>query len=103
MACGEKGKVLSGVEVVEDGNITHFRISDDVKREEDLKRKMELEEFAKRPSSFFRRLLDWFRKSPVTPYVKVSNPYRDMSIQPFDHSEEIDSVTGVEVGVKVRF
>lgn len=29
------------------------------------------------PSGFFARLLNWFKKSPVTPYVKV----RDLKIK----------------------
>jgi hypothetical protein len=59
-----------------------------------------------KPSGFFARLLDWFRKSPVTPYAKVrdmADPTGDRRSNPDDIDVGSDGKIAGEIGIKIRF
>lgn len=58
------------------------------------------------PIGFFARLLDWFKKSPVTPYAKIrdaADPTGDRHRDPYDMDAGSDGKIGGEIGIKIRF
>ena len=99
-------KTINGVDIVEDWNVTHFTISDEVKKEDERKRQEELDANAEKPSSWLAKIIKWFKTSKVTPYVKTSDladPFGDRNADWTDMDAGNDGKTAVEVGIKVRF
>jgi hypothetical protein len=84
----------------------HFVISDEVKQEEERKRREELELKAHEPSSWLGKLVFWFKTSKVTPFVKLkdpADPFGDRRNDPDDIDAGCDGKTGVCAGIKIRF
>lgn len=99
-------KTINGVDIVQDGDVTHFTISDEVKKEDERKRQEELDKKAKEPSSWLGKIVNWFKTSKVTPYVKtrdLADPFGDRNADWTDIDAGSDGKTAVEVGIKVKF
>ena len=59
-----------------------------------------------KPSGFFARILDWFRKSPVTLYARIrdmADPTGDRRRNPDDMDVGSDGKIAGEIGIKIRF
>ena len=59
-----------------------------------------------KPSGFFARLLDWFRKSPVTPYAKIrdtADPAGERRNDWMDQDAGSDGKIAGEIGIKIKF
>lgn len=85
-------KVVDGVEIIEftDGH-TEFRpVKEDIKIETNDER------------NWFRKLVDWFKESKITPYIKI----RDLE-DPFDdNTKDIYDRKGMnspEIGIRIKF
>ena len=87
---------FDGYDVIDKGNgLSVITVPEDPKPEPE-----------KKPSGFFAKLLDWFRKSPVTPYAKVrdlSDPTMDRRMNPDDIDVGSDGKIAGEIGIKIRF
>ena len=58
------------------------------------------------PSGFFARLLRWFKKSPIKPYVKIrdmADPTGDRRRNPDDMDVGGDGRPAGEIGIKISF
>lgn len=99
-------RTIDGVDIIEDGNVTHFTISEDVKKEEERKRQEELDKKAKEPTSFWGKIVNWFKTSKVTPYVKIrdlADPFGDRINNPDDIDAGSDGINAAEIGIKIKF
>lgn len=95
---------INGVDIVEDGDVTHFTVSDDVKKQDEERILKELEEKAKEPSTWWGKIVSWFKKSEVKPYVKLrdlADPFDDRPCDDIDKGS--DGKQAVEVGIKIGF
>lgn len=91
-------KIINGVEVIEDGEITHFHIIDDKKEEEKVEE----------PKTFWGRIINWFKRSKVKPYIKIrdsADPFYDRrnSVNGIDSDAGSDGKYSGEIGIKVEF
>lgn len=82
-----KKTIINDVEVIEDGNVTHFIPLPDKKKPE------------VNHKSTWQKICDWFTSGTITPYFKV----RDLS-DPFgDKNYEGGSKKSPEIGIRIRF
>lgn len=97
---------IDGIDVVEDGNVTRFTVSEELKREDERRRLERLEREARKPKSWLERIVAWFKSSSVTPYAKVrdlADPLGDRRSDWTDADAGDDGKFSAEVGIKVRF
>ncbi len=84
-------EIINGVEVTEDGDITHFKPIDNPNVLEKVQ--------PKKDEGFFSKIFNWFKTSDVTPYVKrrnLSDPFNDKN---YDDGCK----NGYEIGIKIKF
>lgn len=89
---------INGVLVEKEGDVTHFSIPKDCSKPREDKSEENV--------GFFRRILNWFSFSKVTPYAKVrdpSDPLYKRSNSADDYDAGSDGAIGAEIGIKIRF
>lgn len=97
---------IDGIDVVEDGDVTRFTVSDELRKEDERRRLAELEREARKPKSLLGRIVAWFKSSSITPYAKVrdlADPLGDRRSNWTDADAGDDGKLSAEVGIKVRF
>lgn len=95
-------QTIGGIDVIDEGDVTHFKVSDEVIANEEKKRHDDIEHKAKEPSSWFGKVINWLIKSPIRPYVAVKNPHEGSSISGYS-TDEGHGATGIEIGIKGEF
>ena len=82
-----KKQIINGVEVIEDGEITHFKPIDKPTVKEEKK-------------SLWQRFISWCKRHSVRPYVKIRN-----LADPIDSESNSGEggKPGIETGIKVEF
>lgn len=56
--------------------------------------------------NFFQKIIQWFKKHEVKPYIKnrdLADPFGDRKKDPFDTDSGSDGITGTEVGIEIKF
>lgn len=97
---------IGGIDVEDDGNVTRFTVPEESKREDERRRREELEREACRPKSWFGRVVEWFRSAKVTPYAKVrdlADPFGDRCTDWADADAGQDGKLSAEAGIRARF
>jgi len=87
-------QIINDVELIQDGDVTHFKpiSKNNQKPQEDLQPKKE-------EGGFFSKIVNWFKTSKVTPYVKnrnLSDPFGDKNYNG-------GCKDGYEIGLKIKF
>lgn len=102
MSKTNKTTTINGVDVIEDGDVTHFRVSEETCRSDAQKRQLEED-----PNlSFWQKLGCWFRKHDVKPCVRsrdLADPFYDRRLNPDDIDVGSDGRRSVEFGFKGTF
>ena len=94
----ENKKIINGVEVIEDGDITHFHPIDDKTNKD--------KQIEDKPASFWDKILNWFKTSKVKPYIKIrdaADPFYERRNSSTDADAGSDGKFGAEIGIKVDF
>lgn len=96
----QKEAIIDGCIVIDKGNgLSSFVPCDDCCSKKD-------EHTVDEPIGFFVRLLNWLKKSPVKPYVKVrdlADPLWKRRGDPDDIDAGSDGKSTVEAGIEVEF
>lgn len=89
-------RIVDGVEITEykDGHST-FVLVDSLEKKPEVKKE-------ESNRSWLGKIVDWFRTSKVTPYVKIrdlADPFGDRT----DPDAGSDGKNAAEIGIKIRF
>lgn len=99
----KKIKTVDGVDIIEDGDVTYFRVSEEYKKQEAERKALES---VNKPTSFWGKIFNWFKTSKITPYAKtrdLADPTGERKNDFTDIDVGSDGKTGVEVGIKISF
>ena len=88
MEDNNKKQIINGVEVIEDGEITHFKPIDKPTVKEEEKK------------TLWQRFISWCKRHSVRPYVKIRN-----LADPIDSESNSGEggKPGIETGIKIEF
>lgn len=87
----KQNRVINGVEIIEDGDVTHFVPVKEEKKIEPLVDNR----------GWLQRLIDWWNDAPVKPYVKVRDPSNPVGIN--NGEDHGSKQLGAEVGIRIDF
>lgn len=66
---------------------------------------MEVEQ-CKKEIGFFKKIINWFKKHEVKPYIKsrdLADPFGDRKNNPDDIDAGCDGVKATEIGIEIKF
>lgn len=86
-------KIIDGVKITDyDDGSSHFEPIEIEKPKEEI--------------GFFQKIINWFKKHEVKPYIKkrdLADPFGDRKNDPDDIDGGCDGVKATEIGIEIKF